>query len=440
MLTGLRGPVTTALWLAAEQGKQDREWELLQTYYAAIGALQPHFAQNYQMNGWNSAYNMSVQWNNLGSKYEWIKKGIELVHEGDRRNPDHIDLVSYLSDLYGDKLGRSAEKMYYGLRFREETRTAVPGDPLYLTFQAVVEEFNRPNPRSADPFPYGISPLGYGWYYSEMARRLMVDGQKHHQFGDRVVSSRASHFLRDWAYQEHELARLRARQVFDRIPLERRPEYDFFPLLTPEQRDRVMLRPMVDVIREASYRYEAAARIFERAMADYERHIEDFGKKEAEDDELYRRHIQTCWFDRQLFLGNYRTFRALLITTARVSGSLAEAAEHLTAAEEHFRAAIGDPRKWDPAKYDEWKFRRDIGMTMYTDVALPISEQAKERLRADLLAAVAYYRQVLAVIGNCRRATQVFRGASIESVFSKTANERLIGWVILRDPPKPFGQ
>jgi hypothetical protein len=447
MLTGLRGPLTTALWLAAEQGKQDREWELLQTYYNAIGALQPHFVQNYQMNGWNSAYNMSVQWNNLDRKYEWIKKGIVLVHEGDRRNPDHIDLVSYLSDLYGDKLGRSFEKMFYSMRFREETRTLSPGDPEYLTRQAVIDRFNALNPAEPDTFPYGVAPLGYGWYFSERGYVLQRDGgQKHHQFGPQVVSSRVPHFLRDWAYHEHELARLRAKECFDDRPFELSEEYNFFPLLSAEQRNRLMRRPRAEVIREAMYRYQSAARIFNRAIAEYQRHIvssttaQEFEKGVFVDDELYRRQIQTCWYDRQIILGSYRTFQALLITAGRVGGGLEDAAAHFAAAEEHFRNALGDPRKWDPNRIDEWRLRPEIGMTLYTDANLPISEEAKSRLRQDLLDAIRYYRQVVGIIYDCRQATRLYRGARMDGVFTKTTNERLIRWVILRDPPKPFGQ
>jgi hypothetical protein len=430
VLTGLRGPLVTSLWLAAEQGKNDRDWELLQTYYGAIGSLQPHFAQGYLMNGWNSAYNISYQFNSLPYKYVWINKGIELVKEGDRRNPDHVDLVQYLSDLYGDKLGRSYEKTYYQMRFREDTRGAVL--PL----------LDEKDPAAVERYPYGVSPLGYGWYYSELAWRLVRDtGQHHHQFGDPVMSSRPALYLRDWAYQDHEVARLRARQVFGAPPYELSDEFNFRKTLTPEQRERIARRPVADVIDETRWLYASAARIFERSMREYDAHIKRFGTDDPSGPSLYRRHIQNAWFDRQVMLGNAAAFEALVIASGRGPGTMDDIARHFRAAEDHYRRAVGDLRVHRPEKRTEWWFNPEIGMAPYVEAHLPPgSGEINDEMRVEVIQDIEFYRKMVLIMYDCRVEAEKKRHLPVTAVFPPELVRRLVGWTVMREPPQPLGR
>lgn len=454
VLTGMRGPVVTALWLAAEEGKQNRDWEALQTYYSAIGSLQPHFAQGYLMNGWNSAYNMSAQFNLLAEKYKWVRKGIDLVLEGDRRNPDNIDLVGYLSDLYGDKLGRAFEKLYYGMRFREDTRGFVmPSLPFdqsrgrevdQVTGLALGKPLPPPPPGTrieefpcGTEFPYGVSPLGLGWYYSEKARRIQsATGAKHNQFGAPVISSRATLMMRDWAYREHELARYRAKEVFDGRPY----ELEYIGLNQEEKREIFRKRRgSAALAEEARWEYKFAVRLLEQLVSEYREHVRRFSVKIGDDSGLYTRHMQNAWFDRRIVLGNSEAFEALLIITGKAPGTLEQAAERFGAAEDHYRAALGDMKTHPMAKIDEWHSKIDIGMVPYLEAMLPPGDPETAANRLDGLRDIEYYRSLIKVMGNCRREAHIRRAEPAGRVFSRKVIENLIGWIILKDPPKPLG-
>ena len=51
-----------------------------------ITKLQPHFLQIWTFQGWNLAYNVSVEWDAPDDKYEWIKQGIKFLRDGVAKN------------------------------------------------------------------------------------------------------------------------------------------------------------------------------------------------------------------------------------------------------------------------------------------------------------------------------------------------------------------
>src|SRR5262249_25133216 len=79
---GLRGIVADLLWLRAKENKRDHDWDRLSTTVDLITKLQPHFLAVWTFQGWNLAYNVSVEWDAPEDKYQWIKKGIEFVQDG----------------------------------------------------------------------------------------------------------------------------------------------------------------------------------------------------------------------------------------------------------------------------------------------------------------------------------------------------------------------
>jgi hypothetical protein len=66
--------------------------------------------------GWN----VSVQWQSLDRKYEWIRRAIEFGTEGYRRNPRNAEIMAEIGRVYSDKLGRSQEAPYYRQRVKED--------------------------------------------------------------------------------------------------------------------------------------------------------------------------------------------------------------------------------------------------------------------------------------------------------------------------------
>ncbi len=84
LLGGFRGIVADLLWIRAEDYKKDHDWDRLETTVELITKLQPHFLSIWTFQGWNLAYNVSVEWDAPEDKYTWIKQGIKFVQEGVR--------------------------------------------------------------------------------------------------------------------------------------------------------------------------------------------------------------------------------------------------------------------------------------------------------------------------------------------------------------------
>ena len=87
LLGGFRGIVADILWLRAEEQKKDHDWDRLKTTVELITKLQPHFLSIWTFQGWNLAYNVSVEWDAPEDKYTWIKEGIKFLQEGVGQEP-----------------------------------------------------------------------------------------------------------------------------------------------------------------------------------------------------------------------------------------------------------------------------------------------------------------------------------------------------------------
>ena len=87
LLGGFRGIVANYLWIRAEENKRDHDWDRLKANVDLITKLQPHFLSIWTFQGWNLAYNVSVEWDAPEDKYDWIKQGIKFVQEGVEQQP-----------------------------------------------------------------------------------------------------------------------------------------------------------------------------------------------------------------------------------------------------------------------------------------------------------------------------------------------------------------
>ncbi len=93
LLGGARGIAANVLWTRAEELKKAQDWDSLKATVDLITKLQPHFLSVWTYQGWNLAYNVSVEWDAPEDKYEWIKQGIKFLQEGVANNRKSPDLV-----------------------------------------------------------------------------------------------------------------------------------------------------------------------------------------------------------------------------------------------------------------------------------------------------------------------------------------------------------
>ncbi len=92
-LVGVRGPVITGLWWAANEKQKRNEWHELELLVKAVIRLQPNFITPWIFQGWNIAYNVSVENDKLGDMFHFIARGIDLLAEGDRLNTKTVKLA-----------------------------------------------------------------------------------------------------------------------------------------------------------------------------------------------------------------------------------------------------------------------------------------------------------------------------------------------------------
>jgi len=160
LLGGFRGIVANYLWIQAEEHKVNHDWDRLKTTVDLITKLQPHFLSIWTFQGWNLAYNVSVEWDAPEDKYEWIKQGIKFVQQGVERNQRSPDLIWDTAWFYYHKLGFSDESIILRRLFRDDEDVA---------FKTYRHPESGLEVEGDDNFQ-----LGYGWF--TRAVRLVDEG------------------------------------------------------------------------------------------------------------------------------------------------------------------------------------------------------------------------------------------------------------------------
>jgi hypothetical protein len=155
LLGGFRGIVANYLWLKAEENKRDHDWDRLKSNVDLITKLQPHFLSIWTFQGWNLAYNVSVEWDAPDDKYEWIKQGIKFVQQGVDHNRRSPDLIWDTAWFYYHKLGFADEAIILRRLFRDDE------DEDFKTYR---DPETGINVVKQDNFQ-----LGYGWFSRSVA-------------------------------------------------------------------------------------------------------------------------------------------------------------------------------------------------------------------------------------------------------------------------------
>ena len=130
MIGGMRGIVANAKWMDAQELQKKQEWDKLKATVDFITKLQPHFLSVWTFQGWNLAYNVSVEWDDPADKYVWIKNGIEFLRDGVDENPRSPDLTWDTAWTYYHKLGFSDEAIILRKLFFDDDDEPFKTDPV----------------------------------------------------------------------------------------------------------------------------------------------------------------------------------------------------------------------------------------------------------------------------------------------------------------------
>ena len=120
LLGGARGIAANVLWQRAEELKREQDWDRMASTVDLITKLQPHFLSVWTFQGWNLAYNVSVEWDAPEDKYQWIKKGIVFLEDGVKKNAKSPDLIWDTAWTYYHKLGFADESIILRRLFHDD--------------------------------------------------------------------------------------------------------------------------------------------------------------------------------------------------------------------------------------------------------------------------------------------------------------------------------
>ncbi len=116
-----RGLVVDVLWMRAEKLKQQNQFFDAKQLAEWITKLQPRFAQVWEFQAWNMAYNISaaIPATEPEERWRWVKNGYELLRDqGIPLNPKNIGLYYELATIFQHKIGSVSDDAhkYYKLQ------------------------------------------------------------------------------------------------------------------------------------------------------------------------------------------------------------------------------------------------------------------------------------------------------------------------------------
>jgi hypothetical protein len=130
LLGGARGIAANVLWMKTQDLQKAQDWDKMEATVNLITKLQPHFLKIWTYQGWNLAYNVSVEWDAPDDKYEWIKKGIKFLRDGVAKNERSPDLIYDTAWTYYHKIGFADEAIIFRKLFRDDVDESFKRDPI----------------------------------------------------------------------------------------------------------------------------------------------------------------------------------------------------------------------------------------------------------------------------------------------------------------------
>ncbi len=120
VLLGLKGIAANVLWMEHEEFKRTKNWARMEDTVQSIITLQPHFLQVWRYHGWDLAFNVSSQWDDVRDRFFWVKKGTKFTMEGTKKNDTYAELPWDVGRLVGHKIGRSDEWRQFRVYFMKD--------------------------------------------------------------------------------------------------------------------------------------------------------------------------------------------------------------------------------------------------------------------------------------------------------------------------------
>jgi hypothetical protein len=114
-LGGFRGLISNFLWMRANDLQNDDKYFEAAQLADWITDLEPHFAQVWNFQGWNMAYNISVKFKenapgDYSDRWRWVDRGIELLRDrGLSYNPDDVSICFQLGWIFFHKIGQNLD-------------------------------------------------------------------------------------------------------------------------------------------------------------------------------------------------------------------------------------------------------------------------------------------------------------------------------------------
>jgi hypothetical protein len=145
-LSGARGVAVTSLWLAAIEKQKRHEWNELEVLVETLTRLQPRFVSPWLFQGWNLAFNVSVECDRPRDKYYYITRGIALLCKGEEKNdpgmavppqpwPASPEMRFQIGFTYQLKIGQGDEKKTQSCLFEMSSIPLKERDPLRFWMQ-----------------------------------------------------------------------------------------------------------------------------------------------------------------------------------------------------------------------------------------------------------------------------------------------------------------
>ncbi len=173
---GMRGIAADIMWMQANEYKKTENWTAFSAALEQIIRLQPNFIAVWRFQGWNLAYNISVEFDDYRDRYYWVVKGINFIIDGTKVNKNEPRLLYDVGWDISQKIGRADEHVQYRKLFKQdndffdehfrsgdienippaERDNWLVGRRWYLTAQDVVDKLGIP--------VKGITPLVFHSY------------------------------------------------------------------------------------------------------------------------------------------------------------------------------------------------------------------------------------------------------------------------------------